>query len=221
MEPRINITILDDHPMILSGLKELLKKCTFAESVTGFNNIARMKEYVLTAAVDLAILDLRISNTEGGLEMANFMRSKLPNTKILIYTAHVDRSYISECVDIGVDAYVTKDSDVEEVSSAIRYVLQGERYYSKDVKDIVLNHFFNQPKVTGAAIVTERLTSREVEVLKLVCKGFDSKQIGEKLFISQNTVRKHRQNILIKTNCHNVQSLYQYAIRNRFVYPRV
>lgn len=176
-----------------------------------------MKNHVKEFSVDLAILDLRVSNSEGGIEMTKFIKMESPRTKIIIYSGHVDRSYIAECTDLDVDAFVSKDSPIDEVKEAIQQVFKNNRYYSENVKSLVLSHAFNRTKYLLSNNIKDRLTPREIEVIKLICKGYDYKRISKELFISLGTARKHRQNIMLKTDCKNGQHLYQYALENGII----
>lgn len=214
MSTKYHIAIVDDHPMILNGLISYLKPASFVTSIKGFLNVTDFKQCIEQYPIDIAILDMRLHNQDGGLELASYLKKEFPQMKILIYTAHLNSSYIMECIGIGVNAYICKDSPVQEIKYAIAAIKRGENYYSDDVA-LLINQ---QKKLYVSAIAQEDLLSkREIEILQMICKGLNAEQIGASLFISKNTARKHRQNIMSKTDCHNVQELWQYASANRLL----
>lgn len=218
MQPKLNTLILDDHPLILSGLTGLLKHCEHVASIHTFENARDFKNHVTKHPADLAIVDLRIANSEGGLEVARYLKQQVKQKiAVLIFSAHVERSYINECLLLDIDAYVSKDSPIEEIKTAIAHIAKGERYYSEDVKEVVFNHLVAKENSNRNVSLKDKLTRREVEVLRLICKGSDYRKVSEILFISENTARKHRQNIMAKTNCHNTTDLYRYALDHHFI----
>jgi len=208
MSNNISIGVVDDHPLILNGLRELLSKDNSITSFTSFTNSSELFDFLNINNLDIVIVDIRILNSDDGFNVSSTIKSKYVNTKIIIYSGFVNQSYIAEALKIDVDAYVSKDSPIEEILLAIEKVKAGEKYYSKDVYQLIE---FYKPKFN---IDQLELTEREIEVLKLICKGLDYKQIADQLFISKHTVRSHRQNLMLKTKCHNIHDLYQFAIQN-------
>lgn len=208
MSNNISIGVVDDHPLILNGLRELLSKDNSINTFTSFTNSSELFDFLNINNLDIVIVDIRILNSDDGFNVSSTIKSKYVNTKIIIYSGFVNQSYIAEALKLDVDAYVSKDSPIEEILLAIEKVKAGEKYYSKDVYQLIE---FYKPKFN---IDQLELTEREIEVLKLICKGLDYKQIADQLFISKHTVRSHRQNLMIKTNCHNIHDLYQFAIQN-------
>lgn len=208
MSNNISIGVVDDHPLILNGLRELLSKDNSINTFTSFNSSTELFDYLNSNVLDILIVDIRILNSDDGFSISSYIKTKYVNTKIIIYSGFVNQSYIAEALKIDVDAYVSKDSPIEEILLAIEKVKAGEKYYSIDVYQLIE---FYKPKFN---IEQLELTEREIEVLKLICKGLDYKQIADQLFISKHTVRSHRQNLMTKTNCHNIHDLYQFAIQN-------
>lgn len=211
MNNKVSIGVVDDHPLILSGLRELLSKNKAIDSFTSFLNSVDLLEYLKSNTIDILIVDIRILNSEDGFSISSFIKSKYAHTKIIIYSGFVNQSYITEAMKIDVDAYVSKDSPIEEILLAIEKVNNGEKYYSNDVYQLI--EFYEAQTNTMQLDLTER----EIEILKLICKGLDYKQIADQLFISKYTVRSHRQNLMVKTKCHNIHDLYQFAIQNGLI----
>jgi len=216
MKNEITIAILDDHPLILKALSELAEQLEEVNEVVSFSNTEDFKTYLSENTPNIAIIDLRIHGRDEGMEMAKHIL-KNPNntTSILIYSSHTDYYHIADCLNIGVNAYVSKDSPISEIKIAIAQILQGQNYNSPDVQFIVENNI--KPKLEGMKSKDANgnpsyLSQRELEVLTLICSGLSEDEIGDRLEISLGTVRKHRQNIMEKLNCNKVHYLYQYAI---------
>ena len=131
-----------------------------------------------------------------------------------MYTSHTDFYHIVDCLNIGVNAYVSKDSPISEIQTAINQIQLGQNYYSKDVQEIV-EHYI-KPKLQYVKSKDEfgnpsLLTLRELEILTLTCSGYAEEEMCEKLGVSPKTVRKHRQNVMQNLGCNKVHYLYQYA----------
>ena len=213
----LHIAILDDHPLILSGLIDLFKRNQLIAQTNTFDQPEEFKSFVSNNIVDVAIIDIRIFKSDAGLDMAKFVVSKKPNTKVLIYSGNVTISYITECLNIGVHGFISKDSPVQELSNAIEAVCNGYTYHSKDVNEIINVHALIAEPLSTEQLKENLLTPRELAILKLVCKGHEDKLIAEMLHISVLTVRTHRNKVLAKTNTHNFRELYLYATRNRLI----
>ena len=211
----LHIAILDDHPLILSGLIDLFKRNQLIAQTNTFEQPEEFKSFVSNNIVDVAIIDIRIFKSDAGLDMAKFVVSKKPNTKVLIYSGNVTISYITECLNIGVHGFISKDSPVQELSNAIEAVCNGYTYHSKDVNEIINVHALIAEPLSTEQLKENLLTPRELAILKLVCKGHEDKLIAEMLHISVLTVRTHRNKVLAKTNTHNFRELYLYATKNR------
>jgi DNA-binding NarL/FixJ family response regulator len=211
----LNIVVLDDHPLILAGLRDIFKRNPLINKTTTFEQPEEFKNYIATNKVDIAIIDIRIFKSDVGLDMAKYVVVKKPNTKVLIYSGNVNISYITECLMIGVNGFISKDSPIKELGKAIEVIHNGGTYNSNDVNEIINLHSIMAEPISIEKLKENILTRRELEVLKLVCKGLEDKEIAEILNISLLTVRTHRNKILVKTKTHNFRELYLYAIRNR------
>jgi DNA-binding NarL/FixJ family response regulator len=216
MNDKLHIALLDDHPLIVKGLLALLRKWVFVSKVEGFTDVAAFNAYITQHKVDVAILDLRIKGEEVGYDLAAHIKKNVALTQVLIYTAHTETPIVNRCVNLGVDAYVSKDSDVSELKNALQQLMHEQTYFSSDIQDKI-GSTGNAHNRNGAHADNEPLTSRELEILTLICKGNDYRQISEKMYISPNTVRKHRQNIMQKTHTHNMQQLYSYALERGLI----
>ena len=212
----ISIAILDDHPLILQALSELTEKLPDVREVSSFSNVEDFKDYLKVTTPTIAIIDLRIHGRDQGLDLARHILTKPNNTiSVLIYTSHTDYYHIADCLNVGVSAYISKDSPISEIKIAINQILLGQNYNSPDVQFIVENNIkpiLDSIKSKDAEGRPSYLSQREIEVLTLICSGYTEDEISDRLSISVGTVRKHRQNIMEKLNCNKIHYLYQYAI---------
>lgn len=216
MDENISIAILDDHPLILEALKELTFKIKEVRHVVTFPEVEPFKAFIELNSPTIAIVDLRIHGKDLGLEMAKFILNREHNTTaVLIYSSHTDYYHIADCLNSGVNAYVSKDSPISEIRIAIAQILEGQNYNSPDVQHIVETNI--KPAIEARKTKdnngnTSYLTHRELEILTLICSGFTEQEIADRLDISIKTTRKHRQHIMEKLNCNKIHYLYQYAI---------
>lgn len=215
MTDKYSVAILDDHPLILSALRDLIRKIINVESVLTFTDMDEMKAHVDANYVSLAIIDLRINGRDSGYDMAKHIISRENNdTAVLIYTSHSDYYHIADCLSLGVNAYISKDSPITEIRTAIEQIRKGQFYNSPDIQNIIIKNIkprLEKTKSKDGSKVNSYLTPRELEILTLICSGYTEKEISEKLFKSVSTVHKHRQNIMEKLNCNKVHYLYKYA----------
>lgn len=211
----LNVVVLDDHPLILTGLRDLFKRNKLVGTTNTFEQPEDFKNFVSKNKVDIAIIDIRIFKSDIGLDMAKFIVAKKSNAKVLIYSGNVNVSYIKECLSIGVNGFISKDCPIRDIGKAIETIFNGENYFSKDVNEIINVHAIGIEPLSVVQLKENLLTPREIDILKLICKGHEDKEIAVILNIALPTVRTHRNKILTKTNTHNFRELYLYATRNR------
>ena len=136
----LNVVVLDDHPLILTGLRDVFKRNQLINKTTTFEQPEEFKNFISTNKVDIAIIDIRIFKSDVGLDMAKYVVVKKPNTKVIIYSGNVNISYITECLMIGVNGFISKDSPIRELGKAIEVIHNGGTYNSKDVNEIISVH---------------------------------------------------------------------------------
>jgi len=125
-----------------------------------------------------------------------------------------DEEYYDQMVNAGARGFLLKNTNLQEVKSAIDAVMAGGNYFSQELMQNLLR---NYKAIHEAKEADAELSEREVEILLLICSGLSNQKIGDQLFISKRTVEKHRANILCKTNCKNTAGLVIYAIRNQLI----
>jgi len=159
---------------------------------------------------DLMISDINMPRMDG-FELVKLAKEHVPRTKLLIVSMFTDYKYISKMVELGVDGYLSKNTDHQELIDAIDIILDGENYYSKEVsRNLIQGMRSNKQQ----AKLVNTISKRELEVLNLVLKEFTNKEIAGQLFISTRTVETHKYNLLQKTNSRNIAGLFKFAVQN-------
>ena len=201
------IIIIDDHLLFAEGVRSLLLSCGYT-NIRILTNGTTLPALLDEQAPALLLMDISIPGMDG-IELSAIAKGKRPATKILIISMHTKRIYIEKALQAGVDGYIIKNASDDELKTAIKTLLNGERYFSPEIGNILLKSM-----MPSAALSDAVLTPREKDVLHLLAEGFSTKEISEKLFISINTIETHRKNMLFKTGLRNVAHLIKWAFEN-------
>jgi DNA-binding NarL/FixJ family response regulator len=213
----IKVFVVDDHQLMIEGLKSLLECEEDIVFAGGANSMAETLEFLRTNKVDVILMDINMPDGSG-IETTMQVRNLYPQVKVIALTMHDDISIITRMIKAGASGYVLKRTKMNEVIDAIRVVSNNGRYLSTYAQNIVMDNLV-MPSVKPEAMVEAKpiLSLREMEVLKLVAKEYSNEQIGEMLFISERTVEAHRRNIFIKTKTKTIIGLIKYAINNGLI----
>jgi len=213
MSEQIRIVIADDHSMIREGLKQLLELEGDIQVVAEAGNGEECLKVIEKEKPDVVLLDINMP-VMNGLKMLETLRnSKNRKQKVLILTIHNEIEYLMKAVDIGVEGYVLKDAESSVLKKAICTVHSGEKYIDFSMVPM-LNEKIAQEK---EKVEDEKLTRREIEVLKLLAEGLFNKEIAYKLSISEKTVKNHVSNIFKKIGVFDRTQAAVYAIKNNIV----
>jgi len=208
-EKKIRLLLVDDHPIVLDGIKSHL--CTQPEfEIVGeaSNGIDALQKARLLLP-DVVLMDITMPNMNG-LEATTMLRKQAPLAKILILTMHNSKEYIAQMIRAGARGYLLKDGSPAELVRAIKAVHAGEVFFAPSVSRVIVDQL-----VEGGGRVAEpvqSLTDREREVLSLIAEGLLNKQIADKLGIGVRTIETHRERIMRKLDIHTVAGLSKYAI---------
>jgi DNA-binding NarL/FixJ family response regulator len=207
----IQILIVDDHQMFLDGIKTLLAKeknlNVAAEANTGKDALNILASF----PIDLVITDINMP-VMSGTELTRQIKKDYPHIKVLVLTMYNDREIIHEIVMTEAEGYILKNSNKKELLNAISRITDHGTYYSNEVIEIMTENYITKEKIREK---THELSSREKEVISLICQELTTAEIAEKLFLSPLTVETHRKNILRKTNSKTIVGLIKFAIDNR------
>ncbi len=211
MKEKKKIVIAEDHRILREGLKALLTLDGKIEVVGEAEDGLEAIRCVERLQPDLVLLDLSMPRMNG-LSAIKEIKSRYPETKILVLTVHESEEYILEALQTGANGYCLKDSGHKELVSAIERVLEGSTYLCPEVSHKVLQGYLEERKVIRSQSPWDTLTERERAVLKMVGEGYKNKEIADLLCISPKTVEKHRSNLMRKLDLHSVSALTAYAI---------
>ena len=188
----IRIVVVDDHKVVRQGLRSLLELepdlQVVAEAGTGAEALALLE----TICPDLLLLDLRLTDLSGS-QVCRQATAKYPHLAVLILTAVTNGPEVLECIDAGAKGYVLKDVDVAELIRTIRAVHRGESVLDPKVTEAVLERV----RQARRGIASEgTLTEQEQEIVRLMAQGLTNKEIGQRLFLSPNTIKAHISEIM-------------------------
>jgi DNA-binding NarL/FixJ family response regulator len=211
-EKRITVLLAEDHTIVREGLRTLLEAegdiRVVGEAETGRQAVALTRK--LRPAVVVMDIAMPLLN---GLEATGQIRRDVPDTKVIILSAHSDEAYVEQVIALGAAGYLVKQTSSHVLSEAIREVQKGNTFFSPSVAKHLHDHYESSPHRAGLRKKKgERLTSREVEVLQLIAEGKANKQVAAELGISVKTVEKHRQHLMERLNIHDTAGLTRYAI---------
>jgi len=209
----MNILLADDHTLFRNGLKMLINTIPGFHVTGEASNGKEFLEKIQKEQYDIVFLDIEMPELNG-IDAAKMALQMNENLKIITLTMYGDEEYFDQMIQAGAKGFLLKNSDLQEVKTAIEIVYQGGVYYSQELMQHILKNFkqVKVPKVNDF-----EFSMREAEILHLICKGCSNQVIGEKLFISKRTVEKHRANLLLKTDSKNTADLVIYAIKNHIV----
>ena len=214
--PRINLLLVDDHPLVIEGIKTLLRTDAavrvVAQASSGPEALLRLREH---PEVDVVLLDLHMPRMSG-VELTRFIRAEHPGVRVLALSMFHDHTSVTQVLEAGGLGYLLKNTSKAELSAAIADVAAGRTHFSQEVGQTLLQNLDVPGQRNGTALIAE-LTPREREILRLVAGEKSNQAIAEALFISERTVETHRKNILTKTNCKSVVGLIQYAIKHKLL----
>lgn len=207
------ILLVDDHQLVIDGLKGFITDYEKAKVVGEANNGQDAITYSEALSPHLILMDIDMP-IMSGIQATQEIKKKYPTIHIIIISMHNEKGLIKKLISFGADGYLLKNSTKDEVLKAIDCVLSGGKYFSEDV----LNSLEDKIDVKDSlSDLKSQLTDREIEIIQLVCEGLTNKEIGEKLFISHRTVDTHRTNLMKKLDIKNVAGLIRFAFKNKII----
>jgi len=206
------IIIVEDHQLFRKSFSILLTSQNIAQIVAEAENGEIFLELIEIHKPDLVLMDISMPVMDGCTASIKALE-KYPDLKILVLSMLGDEENYFRMLKAGVSGFILKTTGLEEVRFAINEILNNRTYFSNQLLKNIIKSF----QQTKDADNKDDLTEREIEVLKLICDGYSDIDIAEKLFLSPQTVNKHRANILSKTGVKNSVSLVVYAIKNKII----
>ncbi|MEE8347160.1 MAG: response regulator transcription factor [Dehalococcoidia bacterium] len=212
-EVPIRVVIGEDHALVREGTGAILERQSDIAVVGEAGDGASAVELVVSLKPDVALLDIRMPGT-GGIEATRQIREQCPDTAVLILTAHDDEEYVFAMLEAGVAGYLLKTIRGEELLDAVRRVDAGEVVLDPRIAQKVATLWAQHGKPRPAG---DELTTREMDVLRLICRGLQNKEIARELSISIRTVEGHMEGIFNRLEVRSRTEAAMYATsRNWF-----
>ncbi len=205
----IKISITDDHPLVISGIKNMLSQYAYIEIIGAYKNGTDLLEDLKKNVPDILLLDIQMPGKTGD-EIAGIIQKKYPQVRIIALTGFDTPFYVRSMMQNGCKGYVLKNTDQKTLLKAIDAVYKGEEYIDEGLKEELLNNFLKLKKQKTST--SPILTRREKEVLKLIVNEHTSREIAEQLFLSLRTVEKYRLQLLQKLKVKNTAGLVKIAL---------
>lgn len=215
---KTRLLIIDDHQLVLDGLAAIVKDLDNVELIGTASNGKEGLTLIDALKPDVVMSDIDMP-TMNGIQLATILKKEYPAVKLMILTMHNEPSLIRKLMEIGADGYLLKNTDRSELISGILKMTKGETFFpSLDPNLSSSNKSSHLPFSQEAeTVILSRLTSREIEILRVIAEGYSNKEIGDQLFISHRTVDTHRTNLMKKLEVHNIAGLVKFAIKNGLV----
>ena len=209
----VKIALVDDHTLFRTGLAGLLSQHDSFEVVADVGSGEEFLVMLPSLDVDVVFMDISMPGIDGA-ETTRRALAERPDLRIVTLSMYGDEHYYTRMMESGASGFLLKDSDIEEVYSAVEVTMAGDSYFSSALLGTLTR---NMSMLAVDEPDEDQLSNREVEILVEVCRGLSNQEIADKLFISKRTVDKHRSNIMEKTGCKNTANLVVYAIKNHLV----
>lgn len=200
------IFIVDDHPMVVEGMRSMLQQLSGVEVCGHATNARSCLGYFVKNTADIVLLDINLPD-QNGIDICKTLLQQKPALKIIALTNFDQLTYIQRMKDAGAKGYLLKNSSLDEIEQAINAVTTGQEYWlgRDNLRDTMKDH--NQLL----------LTRREVEVLKLIAEGLTNQEIADKLFVSASTIDSHRKSLISKLQVKNTAALVRTAVENKII----
>ena len=207
MDKIYNLAIVDDHPIVIEGLKILLSNIETIKVVECFNSGKSLFEYYDLDKVDILLLDIFLPDSNG-IDICLKIKKQYPKIIILAMSSQSERSIIFQMIKNGANGYLLKSASLDEFRNCINKSFRGQLAFSNEVTVII-----DQPNLSDLKTIP-RLTLREREILQLIKKGKSTQEIADTLFLSFLTIQTHRRNMLIKFQVKNIIELMNFVSEN-------
>lgn len=215
MSARIQVLLVDDHPVVRRGIRACLASTehieVVGEAADGMEGLSRAREQ----RPDVVLTDLDMPHMNG-LLLAEALRRELPQIRVLILSMHCDADHVLRVIQSGARGYVLKEADPADLIQAIEAVARGDVFFSPDVARVALNHATRRP---GSLAGVPKLTPREREVLVGIAEGLSNREIAGRLGLGMRTVETHREHLMSKLNIHTIAGLTRFAVAKGLVPP--
>jgi two-component system, NarL family, response regulator DegU len=211
---KIQIAVVDDHSLFRKGMISILQQVPDFEVVMDATNGQEFLDKLPAQPIDVVLMDLQMPILDG-IKTTEIIRAKHSDVRVLILSMHDEDQFVLHLMEIGANGYLLKDTDPEEVEKAIRKVYETDIYFSDFVSKIMLRKMNRKTQQENKIFNYKTdLSERELQVLKHICEGLTTAEIGEMVSLSPRTVEGHRLRMMEKLGLKNTAGLVAFAIRN-------
>jgi len=216
---KTKIAVVDDQVLFRKGLVSILENRFGIEVLIEAGGGKEFIEKLNTAAhlPGIVLLDLEMPDMDGK-KVIEYLKEHYPQVKIIILSVHYNNDLVAHFIEMGTNSYLPKNTEPEELEMAIASVVKNDFYFNDNTLHALRKAIASKGKNKNTVLVGSLLlTMREIEVLELICREFNTAEIAEKLFISPRTVEGHRVNLLTKTNARNTAGLVLFAVKSNII----
>src|SRR5690349_436450 len=210
-QKKSHVVVIEDHPVLSSGLRQLIDNQPDLACVGVADNISDGKRLVEERKPNLTVLDLRLKGGDA-LDFIKTLRVEHPEAKVLVLSQYDELIFAERALRAGASGYIMKENATDEVLRALRKVLSGELYFSERVAAAVVQRTLREKPLASREGV-ERLSDREMQVFQLLGAAYSAREIADQFHLSRKTVETHCEKIKHKLNLHNAAELKQFARR--------
>ena len=215
---KTRILIVDDHQVVIGGIKSTLSEFPELEVVAEALNGREAVRMVKSLKPDIVIMDISMPDLNG-IDATLQIKKSHPKVRIIIFTMYSDREYVMDLLKAGISGYVLKEDPLSDLIQAIQAVKGGGTYFSSMVPGVLLNHLRSADAAENANDGFKDLSLRERELLQLLAEGNSVKDISLKLDLSHKTVESHKYNMMEKLGVRTVADLTKIAIKKKIIQP--
>ena len=207
----IRIIIVDDHPVVRRGLKQILQEKPDIKVVGEAESAQEAFKIIHTIDCDAVVLDISLPGANG-IEILKQLKYEYKKLPVLILSMHPEEQYAVRVMKAGASGYLTKESAPEELVKAIRKIISGGKYISSSLAERLITDIDASGKPRH-----EKLSDREFEIMRMIARGKAIKKIAEELYLSEKTVSTYRTRLLEKMNMTTNAEIISYALKNKLI----
>ncbi len=210
--PKLKVMVVDDHKLFRGGVKSALETIDFVKEVIEASSGNEALQLLKRKKIDIIFMDITMSNGNG-FETTEVITEEYPEIGVIALSMHEDEENIRKMIDAGALGYLFKNTDQKELTNAMISVHERKYFFTPQSSEALFKKVASHKPRRTKAFEDIVLTTREEEVLILICKEYTNKEMSDTLFISEPTIASHRTNLLKKTNSKNMAGLVRFAIR--------
>lgn len=217
LNPKLRIAIVEDHLLIRKSMVMLINSFEGMEVVIDADNGQVFLDLIDSCPVDVVLIDIQMP-VMNGYETCKHLFKLHPNMKVLVVSQLTTKQSLHKIMEIGAHGYFTKNSAPEQLETAIRSLYDNGYYFGSELGSVLREAILWDKKNAKEKIITEnKLTSRELEIINMMCKEMTSQEIADQLFISIRSVEAHRRSLMEKTYSQNVIGIVLYALKRKLI----